>query len=698
MDLTDASYNAGLADMILSQGDQPENPEVKPKTAGEIVDGEIMSMINSRKQASKVWRQPKKDKMDQCWNHYKQVYDTTNKEAWQSRTFIPASPKVAEVITANMHSALMSPDKPVEYQARRPEFEATVNDVNELIGVDFENCQFKVHWTDFLRTLCIIGTAIGKVEYVKETATVSVKERVRTIPGMDFARRLIGLPPQPTEQTVKKEMLVKDYASFKNVDVYDIYPEPGTLDFSKDRWVIEEGKISNNKLIELANNPDPELRIVNVTPEVLMSSAKDLTSNPEKQERDSVNDEPVQVHSYLEPDQEHQLDEYWGPAPIWMVQPELYGDESRKYEMVYAWFWLIDGQYVVRKQITPWRDAEPPYVKGVYIRVPQQFYGIGPLELMLGLQVELNESRNCRQDEINLKLSKPLAVLKDYVDAGDWSRLVSGPGAIWPFKGIDDVRKALMEITFDLNMGDSWRGSAEIYNEIQEVTAAVKAIIGNDGGAGSNEAGTFRGQLLNRQASSDRFIMYARILEITGLAKAISKFYHRIYQFKGWDQAEQILGQNRQTPFKFVPPELLDLMAKIVPNGVTSMENKGVQLAQMAEEFKLFSPFPWYKQVEAARRMVVQRGQADPDSVIFSDDELQQFNDLKRQLAGAGGLPGAPGMPPGDVGMPPGGPSQPPPGPIAGNTPPPTHGMPMPAMPARGPGASPMDMMGRPAA
>lgn len=689
MDINDPAYQAGLISSI--EDTQPESvpTEETSKLSNDlIVDGEIASMILSRKQASKVWRQEKKDKMDLCWNHYKQVYDRTNKEPWQSTTFIPASPKVAEVIASNMHSALMSPSRPVEYQACRPEFEHIVNDVNELISVDFEKCKFKVHWTDFLRNLCITGTAIGKIEYMKEWANVNVKERFRELPGMSLARRLLGLAEAPQETITTKRMLVKDYASFKHVDLYDIYPEPGSLDISKDRWIIEEGKISNAKLIELSNEKDETLRIVNVSQELLLSNPRDLNNNPEKQERDLANDEMTKPTSYLEPDQEHVLDEYWGPAPIWMIQPELYGDESRKYEMVNAWFWLIDGVHVVRKQLTPWRDAEPPYVKGVYIRVPGQFYGIGPLELMLGLQIELNESRNCRQDEINLKLNKPLAILKSMVAQGEWGRLVQGPGALWLFDNIDDIRKALMPIEFDANLGDSWRGSAEIYNEIQEVTAAVKATIGTGGGADQAGGDTFRGQLLNRQVASERFIMYARILEITGLTDAIKKFYQRIYQFKGWKEAEQIIGPKRASQFKFISPEELELIAHLVPNGVTSMENKGVQLAQMAEEFRMFSQFPWYKQVEAARRMVIQRGQADPDSVIFSDDELKMFNQEKQRLIEEAGTP--PGMGPQvpNEGMQP--------GPIAGDVPGPNDGMPEPAMPARGPGGSDIDVTGRP--
>lgn len=686
----DPSYNSALgAEMYESQPQEPEptEQEANSSNAQTFVDDEIKGMILNRKEASRVWRQAKKEIWDKCWNHYKQVYDTTGKEAWQSTTFIPASPKVAEVIISNMHSALLSPDRPVEYKARQPYYEVPVNDANDLISTDCDNSDFKVHWTDILRTLGIIGTGIGKVEYKKEYATVNIKERTKQIPGMDMMRRMIGLPPAPTETIKQQRMLVKDFASTRNVDPYNFFPEPGSIEIDKDHWVIEEGKICNYKLLELMKDEDNPIR--NVTEDLLNTNSRNM-ENPDSQEKDMAQDEPVKPTAYLEPDQEHILDEYWGPAPIWMVQPELYGDESRKYEMVNAWFWLIDGIHVVRAQVTPFRDAEPPYVKGVYIRVPGQFWGIGPLELMLSLQIELNESRNCRQDEINLKLAKPIAIIKSFVSSGESGRLKSAPGVVWLFDNVDDVRKAVMQIELNADLGDSWRGSAEIYNEIQEVTAANKATVGSGGGPGEEGGGTFRGQLLNKQTSSERFIMYAKIMEKTGLSKAYQKMYQRIYQYKGFKEATQILGPKRAETFEFIAPEMLDIMARMVPMGVTSLENKGIKLAQMAEEFKLFSGQPWYKPIEAARRMVIERGQSDPSSVILTDEELKTFNEQRRQLIGQAGVPGqmGGGEQPADM----------PPGPIAGNVPGPTEGMPRPAMPARGPGAATIDFTGRPAA
>lgn len=680
MDMMEQGYQTTLGSDMMNQPEEMPQ-ETQNQSNQMIVDGEIISMVQRRKEASRTWKQAKKDIWDKCWNHYKQVYDRTNKANWQSTTFIPASPKVAEVIAANMHAALLSPENPVEYQSRQPEFETQVKDANDLIANDCDHSDFKTNWTDVLRTLCIIGTGIAKVEYKKESAWVTIKERIKQIPGMDMMRRMLGLPPSPTETTVQKRMLVKDYACTRNVDPYNFFPDPTSLDIDKDHWCIEEGKICNYKLIELKNDSENPLR--NVTDDVLMTNPRDL-QNPDTQERDTAQDEPVKTTAYLDPDQEHILDEYWGPAPIWMVQPELYGDESRKYEMVNAWIWVIDGKNVVRAQITPFRDAEPPYVKGVYIRVPGQFWGIGPLELMLGLQIELNELRNTRMDNVNVMLNKIIAVIKSSIPEGDFGRLVSDPGRIWLFENIDDIKKAIMPIDFPDVTADSWRSSGEVYNEIQEVTAATKATIGSGGGPDQAGGETFRGQLLNKQASGERFIMYAKMLEKTGLSKAYQKMYQRIYQYKGFKEAADILGPKRAPTFRFTPPEMLDLMAKVVPMGVTNMENKGVQLAQMAQEYKMLANEPFYKRVEAARRMVVARGQADPSSVIMTDEELQQFNEARRaMMSDMGG---------GQSGMMPSTPQSP----IAGNVPGPTHGLPQPALPPRGPGASPIDGQGMP--
>lgn len=690
MDMNDPIYNANLgAQMMMGAPEQAQpmtGEDQTPRSNQENVDDEIRSMILKRKEASRSNRSAKKEIWDQCWNYYKQVYNKTNKEAWQSTTFIPASPKTSEVILANMQSALLSPERPVEYQPRQPEFENPVRDVNDLIAVDMDSSNFKVHMTDTLRTLVVIGTGIGKVEYIKESATVTIKERNRTIPGMDMMRRMLGLPPAPTETSTTKQMLVKDNAATRNVDPYNFYPEPGAEDIDKDHWYIEEGKICNYKLIELSK--DPESHVRNITDDLLSNNPSTVDSNPEKVAKDAVLDDPIKATAYMDPDQEHVHDEYWGPAPIWMVQPDLYGKDEHKYEMVNARFWLIDGTYVVLSEVTPFRDAEPPYFKGVYIRVPGQFWGIGPLELISSLQGELNERVNTQQDEINLKLSKPIAVIKSMIAVGESGRLVSGPGALWLFDNTDDIKKAMTTIDYDTNLNDSWRAIEWLLNEIQEVSAAVKAVIGNDGGGGADSAGTFRGQVLNKQVASDRFILYAKIFEKTALSKAYAKYYQRIYQYKDWNAATQILGQKRGAQFQFISPEDLDKMARIVPMGVTTMENKGIKLAQKSDEFKMFMGQPWFKAVDAARE-IVDIGGGVPDRTIMSDEELTQFNEARRQMfqqQGMGDMGGQPGIPQ----------EGPQSSPVAGNVPGPTDGLPQPSMPPRGPGAAPIDFAGRP--
>lgn len=621
------NYNVALGAQMM---DDSEEPKEIPMDM--MVDGDIRDMITRRLETSRTYYQAQRDIHDKCWNHYRQIYDRTNKEDWQSTIFVPASPKVAEVICSNMHAAQLGPEKPVEYQARFPSFEDRVKDANDILAVDMDKGNFKVAYEDTLRSKCIIGTGIGKVEYLKEYADVEVKERTQEPPQLTAIKRLFGMQAQDQEVTSQKRLLVKDWATYKNVDRYDIYPEPGTVEFCKDRWVIERGKICNYKLLELSRSEDNPL--ININDDLLMNNPSDVDDpDGDKEVKDAANNELTDETAYMDPDQEHELLEYWGPAPKWMVYPELYGKDEAQYEMVHAWFWLIDGEYVVRRQLTPWRDAEPPYVKDVYIPVPGKFDGIGPLELMMGLQVELNEGVNARQDEINVKLNKPLAVVKDMVAKGQWKKLKAGPGALYVFSNTDDIKKAMMPIDYDGNLSDSWRSTQLVMQEIEEVTAAVKATIGVGGAETEAGGGTLGGQLLNKQVAADRFIMYARRSEIMGLSQAVRKMYQRIYQFKSMEDVSQALGEERMQTFQFVSPEELDMKAKIVPMGVTSMENKNAKLIQMRDEYMLWKDEPWFKKVEHARKMKEIAGDR-PDETIFTDEELQQYMQAQQQMEG----------------------------------------------------------------
>ncbi len=677
-------------------------PTMINMSVDQLLDREISGMVMSRYDLSKTWRRPWRLIWDKCTQNMKAIYDATNKAAWQSRTFMPLTSKVVEVITANLYGALFGPETPIEWQTKVTAADSEVRAINELIQTDLDKCAFKPQMADVLRTLTMLGTSIGEVGYEKQMETVMVKQRL----PKDVMDMMSSMGMSGGERFVPKEMLVKDYATIKNVDIYDIYPEPRVANFSKDHWVIHKSKITNRELKQGSLDTDPYYKFDNVTDDLLMGSGMARTDvDPETQTRRyALGDYNAYTH-FMEPDREHDLYTFYGLIPTWYLKPEMRNDKDHQYDAIPGCIKVVDGQYVIWKRMSPWRDGEPPYFKGNYIRIPGEFYGIGVAELVLGLQTEKNEIRNSRMDNINLSMNKIIAVMKDLVPKGEWGRLVSEPGAIWTFKGIDDVRKAMQVVEMGDVTKDSWIASKEVDQESQEATAAVKATLGvqgNDSDAGGN---TFRGQQLNAQMATERWMLYARTFESSGLLPAIKKFYQRIYQFKTYQDAVKILGPIRSAQFQFLAPEDLELVAKLVPLGVMTMETKGVKLAQMAQFQTQWMGQPWFKALEFARKEWVEMGNPEPDSVLFSDQEMeiytktqQMINEEMSQMGGMGSLPGRPGLvgpdgkpvQSGQKGNSPSG------MPISGNVPGPTQGLPRPAMPARGPGASRFDGQGQP--
>lgn len=683
-----------------------------------IMDSEIASMIVMRQKASEYWRREKRMVWDKCWDHMKQVYDTTGKEGWQSKMFMPETPKVVETICANLYSTSMGPHTPIEWQPNLTQLQNIVDDHNAILANDMDRGNFKTGWMDFLRTLAILGTSIAKVNYALQKQMVLVKQRNK-LASMNQQFAGMGVDAMPAELFQQQEMTTKDWATFEWRDLYDIYPEPYTVNLDDKHWIIEKAKITNAELIQGANDPDPAMRLRNVNP-ALLSRSNDsrIQADPEKQARRLALMQQQVYVPYLDPDAPHELYEYWGPVPETWMFPEKRNDPQAKYRMVPGWIWLVDKQWVVRKQLNPFRDAMPPYVRGHYLRIPGQWYGVGVAELMIGLQIELNELRNTRVDQTNISLNKIMAVLKDKVPPGEWQRLRSAPGVIWLFEGVNRVQDAVQTIEYPPAGMDAYQNSNEIKQEIQEVTAATNATIGVGGDAGDAGGKTFRGQLLNKQSSTDRFMLYARGIEQTGLMEAARKMYQRIYQFKSYENLAAIIGPEAEQKFEFIPPEELDKYCKLVPLGVLTQESKGVKLAQLEAFDTQFRGQWWYKQMEVARKECNEMGYPNAEQFVFSDDEVAQYNEARTQMMGLespggpmeGGSPTAP--PPGMMGGPgggpppggPGGPGMPPgrpnrPGrsqPIAGNSPGQNQFMgARPALPANGPGGAPSDMTGR---
>lgn len=681
-------------------------------------------MVAQRFDLSKQARRNKWMIWNRCWDHYRGIYDASNKEPWQSKTFMPATFKVVETIVSNLHSMLMAPEMPAEWESIQPENSQQVDNVNELVSHDMKKSNFRTHFgSDFLRELCTLGTAIGKVGYVKEFQDVMLKQRLGS--SMEMMLSQMGLNPgSSNERMIPKRMMVKDYSTFQRRDLYDIYPEPYTFNISPKHWIIEKSDITNSELINGMQNPDPYFKLENITPQLLMSTPGTyaIHEDPEKQIiKRAFNRIPVAMH-YLDPDRPHELYEYWGPVPRGWLFPELQSDPVAKYENVPAWLWVIDRQWVVRKRLCPYRDGENPYIRGHYIRVPGEWYGIGVAEIMMGLQIEKNELRNTRIDNVNLILNKITAVLKDRVH--DWDRLVSEPGAIWVFKGIDDIKHAIMPVEYPDITKDAYLASKEVDGEIQETTAATNTTVGVGGQQDDSGGATFRGQMLNQQNAATRPLFYARVLEAMGLAEAYRKYYQRIYQFKGYTEIAGIIGQAKFQQFQFVAPEQLEQFANLIPKGVMATENKGIKLAQWAQFRQQFPQEPWVKWIEVAREELIDMGYPDPDKYVFSDQEMQIYIQQQQQMMqqqqamtqGMGasgpsqGPPGGAPQGPQGPGMGQNGPGQgiqprvmngqrrnPMGQPVAGNYAPRgvTNGV-RPPLAAVGPGASPMDMIGHP--
>ena len=690
----------GMGPVTSTQRLSPPSVDINPLS--NMIDQEIVGMVRGRLEQSKTWRRTRRLIWDRCIQNLKAQYDGTGKETWQSRTFMPLTSKVVEIVTANMFQALLGPDMPVEYQTRRADLDVSIKGINEIMSDDFEKCGGKVQLVDFIRSLCLFGTAVGEVGYAKQTEMVMVKNRIPQLPP-EIQGFLGDIGLQGSEPFVPKQMLVKDHATIANIDVFDFYPQPRKPEINKDMWCIVESKITNRELVEGGYDDDPYYKYDNINDRMLEGSGSNRIENdPEKQiKRYSLLDYNYYT-TYLDPDKEHKLLTFYGQIPVWYLKPELRGNKKFQYQSVPGVIKVVDDQWLIWKRMSPWRDGEPPFFKGNYIRIPgpEGFYGIGVAELILGLQTEKNEIRNSRMDNINLSMNKIIAVLKDMVPKGEWDRLKSEPGAIWTFKGVDDVRKAVQQIELGDVTRDSWQASQEVDREAEEVTAANKVTQASGGSANEAGGGTFRGQMLNVQQATGRWMLYARMFEWTGLSSAMRKFYQRIYQFKDLKDIADILGPERMTKFQLIVPEMLEKMAKLVPLGVMSFENKGVKLAQMTQFAQQWSQQPWFKGLEFARQEWVEMGNPEPGRVLFTDEEMKQYNDMKKMMLSQAQGPGL--LDPNGRPMPPSGPEtgnrafSPSGMPIAGNAPGPNYGVKRPAMPARGPGASPMDLSGSP--
>ena len=489
-------------------------------------------------------RKPSEERWLRYYKAFRSYVAPRKAGQWQSQAWMPISFYVIETIlprlAAQLPSAVVNPVGPQDVNPAKT--------MEEVLHWAEDKSELYIEQIKAVKSSLLYGTGILKIGYgekkgyniVDEPVMQETTAEIATGEDMDGAPIMqtvqTGVEPvldedgQPKTETVRTEYFTYQGPIAEAVDIENFFPDPIASDIADARYVIHRvyrDRRHLEKMFKAGTYKKP--------PEDKWESyLTEYASLKRSSEIGYTNDSL--------PDQERDL------FPLL----ELWTDDF----CVTVLGERGDG-ILLRAQRNPYAHGEKPFVKIVDHIVPHEFWGIGELEPLEGIQDTLNAMWNARIDNVKLSLNKMFAVVMDYmVDPND---LVVRPG------GVVRMREGLplQQVFSPIDLGDV---TSEAYTEVQELEREAEKASGvspyQTGQDSPAYNRTATGVALISEQGNTRFSFKVSLAEHTGYKRLVRQYASIVQQFV----PEDLVIRLKDTPDMIdAPPDPMTGMPMIDP-------------------------------------------------------------------------------------------------------------------------------------
>ena len=449
------------------------------------------------------------------WDEIYHNVASPKKYDWMSNLVVPATHKSVMTLLSRIVNHTFSVD---------PNFDVVPSnkEVSNLIRSQIYRGDLFTQWVLFCLQLLVRGTSIGKVSWRKIKKTRFSLEKV-----MEQAREIIedAITGEPTEnvfekfkgyQKKPKEVVKYDGPIFETIDLFDYYPEPTAIKVTDGARVFRSIRLKD----EVMRNSNYQ------------NKDKVLSSNfpqPDEFNHPRLKGLGLNEPSFMPPEslknnkKAKDLADY---VEILECETKWYNPKTKRLEP-----WLIvigNREILLRDEPFPYWNTDSLYLKGVWIPILNEFYGVGLPELTESLQEELNDKRNQRIDNVNQVL-QPIFMYEDFaVDPRVLGKFERKPGGKLRLKpgGINATK---WDVCPDVT-GTAIVESQNLERDIEEVTGAVKPLQATSD-SGDRIHRTSSGLMMLQAMASEKIKLNLSILEKQVIEPMLEKFYDLNLQF-----------------------------------------------------------------------------------------------------------------------------------------------------------------------
>jgi hypothetical protein len=492
---------------------------------------EIISWVTRNFQQAEAAKNAHMDKWLRYYQMYRSYIPKRTKGDWKSRVWIPLSFYLIETIAPKLVAQL---PKWNVYPVG-PEDTESAKVMERLLDWAADRSDLYLELVKAFKSSLIYGTGIIKTMYdekvdykiirreIMEDITVNMPSEFTDLSGAVITEPInLGQRPTGEYETVREPYVSYSGPVAESVDIANFYPAPEADSIESARYVVHRIFRTRKHLERLA-----KLGVYTL---------------PEGDEWDDF------LNTYDYPAASRLASIALGPGSSPASTEGLI-------EILEVWtddaVVAVAGRKVlIRAERNPFAHGEKPFVRLVDHIVPHEFWGIGELEPMEGIQDTLNALWNGRIDSVKLALNSMFAVSMDYLY--DPKDLQVRPGGVIRMKEGIPVEQAFRQVNLGDVTGSAYTEAHELENLSEKISGVSAYQMGMDSPALNRTA---TGVALISEQGNTRFGHKLAISELTGLRRLARHFGVVLQQYMPPEMAIRILGPQNQVQFMQITPE-----------------------------------------------------------------------------------------------------------------------------------------------
>jgi hypothetical protein len=453
------------------------------------------------------------------------------------------------------------------------------------------------------RSALTYGTGIIKTQYEEKYAVSIMPETTPGLMDMPIGENDIDGKPMmqqvptgqeiPTGKMVRKEILKYAGPSAEAVDIFDFFVSPEAQEVQDASYVVHRVYRTRQHIERLARQGKYHL-----PEDINWESLSSTDRNPHVERLGNIGQGPGDESQTAKGTKLVELREFWTDDVVFTIAGE---------------------KALIRCERNPYAHGEKPFVRIVDHMVQQEFWGVGELEPLEGIQDTINSLWNSRIDNVKLVLNKMFAVSVDYLENENDLRIRPG-GVIRLREGVP-IDQAIKPIDLGEVTDDAYQEASEMERLSEKVSGVSAYQMGTDSPALNRTA---TGVALISEQGNTRFAHKVRISELTGLRRLARHFGSVLQQFLPEGFYVRLQGPGGEYLFQTIDQESIAGAFDYNIEAESASQTESLRRDQTLSMFQMLVSMPEINRTKMIEDVLEVFGRKDTQSYLNLMAILQQ--------------------------------------------------------------------------